>query len=322
MENKYDISVVVVTYNPSWDKLKLTLDAILQQTYKEYEIIVADDGSKDNLHEKTEAYFAEKGFTDYTMVMNPENQGTVKNLLSGVKVAKGKYIRGFGTGDMFYSENSMAELVAFMDQTGCEGCFGRMRGFYYSDDGKIHFNRYTFPFDLECYRNDDEERILKNLIVYSDNVSGAAMSFRREYILEYLQILEGRVIYLEDVFQVMAALDGRRLQFFDRDLIWYECDEGISTNSKSGFRLKLMEDRDKFYEYLFERYPDSKWLKLRKRLMGIYRINNAYIRMLLSALKNPSVIAFLARHYLQIMRGTYDKSDGDGFLERGNAIWK
>ena len=40
------ISVIVVALNPG-EKLKETIDSVLAQTYKDYEIVVKDGGSKD-----------------------------------------------------------------------------------------------------------------------------------------------------------------------------------------------------------------------------------------------------------------------------------
>ena len=52
IENKYDISVIIVTYNPKWEKLRTTILSILFQKNINIEIIVSDDGSKNNLFEQ------------------------------------------------------------------------------------------------------------------------------------------------------------------------------------------------------------------------------------------------------------------------------
>lgn len=81
----YEISVVVIQYNPIWEKLMYTLQSILQQTEIRYEIVIADDGSRDKYFDKTIDFFKEKKFCDYQIVDNTKNQGTVKNVLSGLK---------------------------------------------------------------------------------------------------------------------------------------------------------------------------------------------------------------------------------------------
>ena len=49
------ISVVIVTYNRA-HFLKDALDSIKRQTFKDYEIILVDDGSTDNTKEIVEMY--------------------------------------------------------------------------------------------------------------------------------------------------------------------------------------------------------------------------------------------------------------------------
>ena len=46
------VSIIVVTYNAKWEKLKLTINSILLQSGIDYVIIFADDGSAFKLNEK------------------------------------------------------------------------------------------------------------------------------------------------------------------------------------------------------------------------------------------------------------------------------
>ena len=61
-------TVLIVTYHPDWTKLLVTLDSVMAQTFKDYEIVVSDDGSEENCFYKIEAYFAAHQFADYTLV--------------------------------------------------------------------------------------------------------------------------------------------------------------------------------------------------------------------------------------------------------------
>lgn len=70
----------------------------MAQTFKDYEIVVSDDGSEENCFDKIEAYFTAHQFANYTLIPHEKNQGTVKNLIDGLAKAKGKYVRDFGPG--------------------------------------------------------------------------------------------------------------------------------------------------------------------------------------------------------------------------------
>ena len=49
---KYAISVVVLTYNSAFDDIKQTILSIVKQKDITFELIIADDGSKENHFEK------------------------------------------------------------------------------------------------------------------------------------------------------------------------------------------------------------------------------------------------------------------------------
>ena len=58
-------SVIVACYNPILSKVIFTLKTILQQDTKDIEIILVDDGSKDNLFKEVEQYLVQNDFRKY-----------------------------------------------------------------------------------------------------------------------------------------------------------------------------------------------------------------------------------------------------------------
>ena len=59
----------------------------------------------------------------------------------------------------------------------------------------------------------------------------------------------------------------------------------------------------------------NKLVKKRKGLNKIYQIDNPYIRMIVSAFKNPGVVGWLLRHYIDVACHRYDKPYRKNFLE-------
>ena len=119
-----EVSVVVVTYNSLYEKLEYTLQSVIWQQNVDFEIIIADDGSKSFDKERVVNWFDSKGFKDYKLVLNKENQGTMKNFISGWKAATGKYVKELSPGDLLYNKNTLEKSVRYMEEYKLGFAFG------------------------------------------------------------------------------------------------------------------------------------------------------------------------------------------------------
>lgn len=305
---KIKFSVLLVTYNSEWRDIKRTLKSIINQEFVGFEVVISDDGSKDNKFAKIEKYMKENNFSEYKLVGHDKNQGTVKNLISGLENCSGKYVRDFGPGDMFYTRNALRDIYEFMETKQCDSCFCRMQG-YIEENGDLVKRDYVHPFNINVYKKRNENLILKNLILYSDNISGASMSCRTKYFLENLKTISEYVVYEEDIFQVSAALNGNYFEFLDKCLIWYETSEGISTQKDSPFKKKLALDVDNFFKFISLKYNDNSYVKKRNKLSKLYKIENLYLRTIIRFFYDPYAIVYLIKHYISIARGDYKNKD-------------
>lgn len=100
------ISVVVPIYKTE-KYLQQCVDSILNQTYKELEIILVNDGSPDNCH----AICNEYALKDCRIkVIHKENGGLISSRKAGVEIAKGEYI-GFVDSDDWIENNMYERLI-------------------------------------------------------------------------------------------------------------------------------------------------------------------------------------------------------------------
>lgn len=88
------ISIVVPVYNLE-QHIQRCVESICNQTYKNIEIILVDDGSSDNSYKKIQELAKND---DRIKVLHQENSGVTKARLSGIKIASGEWI-GFVDGD-------------------------------------------------------------------------------------------------------------------------------------------------------------------------------------------------------------------------------
>ena len=110
------VSVIVLTYK-KFDRIKDNIDSILRQTYKNYEIIISDDGSPNFDKAFIEDIIKKQDLGEKFSIINREkNVGTVKNFNDAVKAASGDIIVPLAQDDRFYDENALSNIVnAFMD---------------------------------------------------------------------------------------------------------------------------------------------------------------------------------------------------------------
>ena len=83
------ISVIMSVYN-SDEYLELSIDSILNQTYKDFEFILIDDGSTDRSVEICKRYA--DADSRIIFLQNEKNLGLGESLNKGIKIAKGEYI--------------------------------------------------------------------------------------------------------------------------------------------------------------------------------------------------------------------------------------
>ena len=100
------ITVVVTVYNIQ-DYIATCLDSILQQKYKDIELIVVDDGSTDCSGQICD----EIAQSDVRVkVIHQENQGPILARLHGIEVATTEYVT-FVDGDDWINENTYQDIV-------------------------------------------------------------------------------------------------------------------------------------------------------------------------------------------------------------------
>lgn len=81
------ISVIMSTYNEE-KYIETSLKSLLNQTFREFEIIIVDDASTDNTKQLIQNLQDER----IHLICNEENQGLTKNLNKALKYVTGKYI--------------------------------------------------------------------------------------------------------------------------------------------------------------------------------------------------------------------------------------
>ncbi len=111
-----DISVIVPAYNVE-NAVAATLDSLIAQTKQEFEVVVVNDGSRD----QTAAVLAEYAarYPAKIRVITQENQGLSCTRNNGVKAANGRYVF-FLDGDDRLKADALEKLYAKAVESDCD----------------------------------------------------------------------------------------------------------------------------------------------------------------------------------------------------------
>jgi glycosyltransferase involved in cell wall biosynthesis len=99
-QEDYYFSVVIPTHNRK-GRLVLTLDSVLAQSFKDYEIIIVDDGSDDGTRELIQTRY---NYLNVHYLWQKGSGGPAKPRNVGIRLAKGKWICFLDSDDLWYSD--------------------------------------------------------------------------------------------------------------------------------------------------------------------------------------------------------------------------
>lgn len=238
------VSVAVLSYRPNMEKMWITLTSILLQKDVDVEIIIADDGSAENHFDEIRAFFAGAGFTNYKLVENPVNRGTVWNYISAVRQCSHDLVKPLSPGDLLYDENTLSRWAQTMKENAA---FSVAQAVYYHRENGIWESvpHKCQPMELGLYENFEKNRetIVRNYLLSRDWCLGSAVMVNREKLLSYLDMIADKVIYTEDtIFSLMLA-QGETGTCFRENGVLYEYGTGISTCGNQAWQEKVDKDR-------------------------------------------------------------------------------
>lgn len=103
------ISIITITYNAErW--LERTMRSVLAQTYKEYEYIIVDGGSKDGTVEIIKRL--EPEFEGRLSWKSEPDKGLYDAMNKGIQRTKGDFVWFMNAGDEIYTQDTLAHIVA------------------------------------------------------------------------------------------------------------------------------------------------------------------------------------------------------------------
>lgn len=188
----------MATYNGE-KYIKEQIDSILPQLSAEDELIISDDGSKDNTLNILATY------TDPRIqVLKSNGKNIIKNFENALNHAKGEYIFLSDQDDIWHS-TKVEQSIKYLNDY--ELVFSELEVF---EDNILTTRRFY-------QTNGNKTGILRNLL--KNHYIGATMAFQRKVLNKALPFPKG--IYMHDIWLAMVAEIMGKSYFIEQPLIYY-----------------------------------------------------------------------------------------------------
>lgn len=213
------VSICIPAYNQI-HFLRKTLDSINAQTYRNFEVIISDDSTNDDVAGLANEY---AGKFDLKYRRNSQPLGPPANWNAALDMASGELIKVMHHDDWFAGQHSLAAMVQpFLDapETGFLFCASEIRQV---TAGKVSVNRADKRF---LARLSADPRVL-----FNNNRIGApsATMFRKSGLR-----FDERLQYLVDIdFYVRYLIPNRQFVYLDQPLVVNTADHGGQVTARS-----------------------------------------------------------------------------------------
>lgn len=260
---KEKISVVVAVYNKE-NYLRKCFDSIINQKYKNLEIILVNDGSTDNSKEICEEYEKKDNRIKFIDSIN-QGASSARNL--GLKNVTGDYI-SFIDADDFISENFYTYLYNYMikcnaDIVECNSVkvnaeIENTENIYYIPEKEEVVETNNIGALLRLY-GDEEEFYGKTIVVWN--------KLYKRKIFDNILFEPGRIID-DECFTYKALYNCERFVTLNAGLYAYVYAENSTMRSKVSIRKA--EEIFLAYKEVAEFFEKNKFIDLQERALRRY----------------------------------------------------
>ena len=176
------ISVVIPTYNRE-STIEKALLSVLNQTYKNIEVIIIDDASQDKTHEVIKSYLSDK-----VLYFKLEKNGGVSDARNyGIKKSHGEYIAFQDSDDEWYS-SKLEKQIAVINQDDSVGLV------------YCRFKKILDKSTYDIYPKHSEALLYGDLksVLIDHNIIGTPTMLIKKKVLDDIGLFDTKMIQYED----------------------------------------------------------------------------------------------------------------------------
>jgi glycosyltransferase involved in cell wall biosynthesis len=279
------VSVVIPAYNAA-DFIERTLDSVLAQTYRSYEVIVVDDGSSDGTHQVVERWLARTGVKGRCIRQPNGKIAAARN--TGMKASRGEFIALLDHDDLWDPHKLEVVMAEFQSHPDVDLICHNER---ITRNGKTVGVTRNGPWVEDMY---------ESLLFKGNTLSPSATVVRKAKALSIGGFRENPEFNTVEDYDFWMRLSQRaRFHFLDRVLGEYTLLERAASRS---IEYHTTNAESILKEHLRSRFGDNPGLlarlRTRRRLAVVYR---SAARQLMDYRESPE----LQRTYVWLMIRTF-----------------
>ena len=271
------ISVIIPIYNTA-QYLSACLDHIVNQTYKNIEIICVDDGSTDDSLSIAKSYAR---IDDRIKIVEQENGGQARARNHGTSLARGEYIYYMDSDDVL-DKDALETLVGIAEEESLDILF--FDADTYFEDEELAETHKSYAGNYHRRLNDEGPFTGPNLFVELKKINGYRVSpclflVRHDLLFKHDITFPEGIIYEDNVFALKCILEAERADHKARCFYTRRVRAGstvtreITFKNFYGYFICYLE----IGNYLYEKdFPYEVWKYVLDELRIIYRQAKSY----------------------------------------------
>lgn len=244
------VSIIIPVYNAE-NYLNRCLDSVLNQEYTDFELLLADDGSKDNSGAICDAY-AQKDAR--VRVIHKENTGVSDTRNTAISQARGTYLQ-FLDSDDWITPDATKLLVRAAQAHHCDlviSDFYRVVGDHVSQKGDIEE-------DGVLTREEFAAHMMENPADFYYGVLWNKL-FRRDLVEKYNLRMDSRISWCEDfLFNLEYIMHAEVFYALHAPIYYYVktkgslvATQGMSISKTVKMKFMVFEYYNKFYKHVLD----------------------------------------------------------------------
>lgn len=190
-------SIIIPTYNRA-KRLQLTLDSLHKQTYKNFEVLVCDDGSTDQTKDIVDS-FVDK--LNLTYIWEENWGGPARPRNNGIKVAKGEWICFLDSDDWWIPEK-------------LEKCLPYLENYDLIYHDLLVSKGNMISTDIIRGRDLDTKNVFLDLLVKRNGIANSSVLVRKELIEKVGYLSEDKFLIATEDFDLWLRISQITNKFY------------------------------------------------------------------------------------------------------------